>query len=616
MNKSNRTPLTDALLPRVRPMALEQRFMFDAAAASIATDPQHTLDAQHTDTSAADSLAKFAVAATVSVPVEVRAVEPALNNGRKEVAFIDTGVADYQTLVDGIRAGVEVVLLDAGQDGLAQMALWAQSHSGYDAIHVLSHGSDASIQLGQFQLSNANLNTSQVQSELLSLGQALTVTGDLLIYGCDVAQDSNGRAFVNALATVTARDVAASVDPTGKGGNWSLEYFTGNIDFITSYSLSLPSYQYSLAAFIENFAWSGLANGDYVRNSSQTPQYYDFTVSGVAYRLTTYINGDGVAVRWWSQYGDSNSSSLSVDSGATQNIINTGTIEKISIARVDGSAWILNSIWIDPATYSTSSTNMIASLSGSTVSTQTVSAGANPAVYSFNVTLDTLTISSADFEYFAIDKLIGNTTAATGPTVTDGKISISSSPSGSNTTYKIGDTVTASWNNTAIGDNQSGITGVTMDFSQFGGGTAVTASDSSGTWTASYTITAGSVDATTRNVSVTATSSSGSTTTADTSNLSVDNIAPTVTDARISISGGSGTSGAFKIGDTVTATWNNTGSGDNNTDTISSVTADFSQFGGGSAVTATNSSGSWSASHSAQLTMLATPQPEPIQATP
>lgn len=187
--------------------------------------------------------------------------------------------------------------------------------------------------------------------------------------------------------------------------------------------------------------------------------------------------------------------------------------------------------------------------------------------------------------------------AGQGPVVSDGFISITSTPSGAASTYKIGDTVTASWDSTAGGDNQSGITGVTMDFSQFGGGSAVTATNSSGIWTASYTITAGSVDATTRNVSVTATSSSGSTTTADTSNLSVDNIAPTVTDARISISGGSGTGGAFKIGDTVTATWNNTGSGDNNSDTISSVTADFSQFGGGSAVTATNSSGTWSATY-------------------
>jgi hypothetical protein len=160
MNKPNRHPFIDALLLQARPMALEQRFMFDAAAASESTDLQHALD-DTTEVAAEDkTLASFAVAPAVSMPVEVRAVDPLLNGGRKEAAFVDTGVADYQRLVDGIRAGVEVLLLDSGQNGLTQIALWAQSHSGYDAIHVLSHGSDASIQLGQFQLNASNLNTS------------------------------------------------------------------------------------------------------------------------------------------------------------------------------------------------------------------------------------------------------------------------------------------------------------------------------------------------------------------------------------------------------------------------------------------------------------------------
>ncbi len=54
---------------------------------------------------------------------------------------------------------------------------------------------------------------------------------------------------------------------------------------------------------------------------------------------------------------------------------------------------------------------------------------------------------------------------------------------------------------------------------------------------------------------------------------------------------------AFKIGDTVTATWDNTSSGDNNSDTISTVTVNFTAFGGGSAVSASNSSGTWTATY-------------------
>ncbi|OZG70831.1 hypothetical protein BTA51_23615 [Hahella sp. CCB-MM4] len=183
------------------------------------------------------------------------------------------------------------------------------------------------------------------------------------------------------------------------------------------------------------------------------------------------------------------------------------------------------------------------------------------------------------------------------PTITAGNISISGA-SGTGGAYIIGDTVTASWNDTGAGDNNGDITSVTVDFSQFGGGSTVAASNSSNTWTATYTLVSGSVDNTNRNVSVTATDTDGvSGTTADTTNATVDNIAPTISDSNLSITGSSGTSGTYIIGDTVTATWNDTSGGDNNTDTISGVTVDFSSFGGGASVAASNSSDTWTATY-------------------
>ncbi|MBU6953421.1 tandem-95 repeat protein [Hahella sp. HN01] len=182
------------------------------------------------------------------------------------------------------------------------------------------------------------------------------------------------------------------------------------------------------------------------------------------------------------------------------------------------------------------------------------------------------------------------------PTVTDAKISISGG-SGTSGAYKIGDTVTAIWDDTGSGDNNGDITGVNVNFSAFGGGSSVAASNSANTWTATYLITSGSIDGTNLNVSVTATDVDGlSKTTADTTGATVDNVAPSVTSGNISLSGGSGTSGAYKTGDIVTATWNNTSGGENNSDTISSVSVDFSAFGG-SSVAASNSSDTWTATY-------------------
>ncbi|MGY5798275.1 Ig-like domain-containing protein [Rheinheimera faecalis] len=123
---------------------------------------------------------------------------------------------------------------------------------------------------------------------------------------------------------------------------------------------------------------------------------------------------------------------------------------------------------------------------------------------------------------------VGSTTAVlvlNGPIVTDGNISISGA-SGTGGAYKIGDTVTATWNNTGAGDNNSGITGVTVDFSQFGGGAAVAATESSGSWTATYALVTGAVDGTGLNISVTAANAQGNTTRADTTNAVADTIVP------------------------------------------------------------------------------------------
>lgn len=184
------------------------------------------------------------------------------------------------------------------------------------------------------------------------------------------------------------------------------------------------------------------------------------------------------------------------------------------------------------------------------------------------------------------------------PTVTDAKITITSSPSGDNSTYVPGDTITVQWDSSATGDNNTDtLASVTVNFSAFGAVALVTASEAAGIYTASYEVLSGTIDATGLNVSVAATDNAGNkTTTADTTGLSLDNQAPTVTDGNISISGATGTGGAFKIGDTVTATWDSSAAGDNNSD-LTGVTVNFTGFGGGAAVAATNSSGTWTAKY-------------------
>uniref|UniRef100_A6VVW9 Autotransporter-associated beta strand repeat protein n=1 Tax=Marinomonas sp. (strain MWYL1) TaxID=400668 RepID=A6VVW9_MARMS len=241
--------------------ALEPRLLLDGAAVATAveviSDAQLHLDASQTDTqtdSQQDSGESIVVA-----PTELRAVDPAQNNGRKEVVFIEDNVADYQTLIDSIGAGVEVVLLDSTQDGLAQMALWAQSNSDYDAIHLISHGSEASVNLGALSLDSSAISSRS--ADLAQLGAALNEDGDLLLYGCDVAS-GEGQDFITALAQATQADVAASDDITGsadKGGDWVLESKYGNISDVSIFdSVALENF----GSTLEIITYAGLGGSD------------------------------------------------------------------------------------------------------------------------------------------------------------------------------------------------------------------------------------------------------------------------------------------------------------------------------------------------------------------
>src|SRR3569623_1856863 len=581
-NASGKLPLKKS---RSAILALEPRIVFDGAAG---VDVAHAVaDRPHVMTDPTP----------VPPPIQVRAADPAKDNGRKEAVFVDTSVGNYQTLIDGVRPGVEINLIDAGHSGLTELSEWAETHSCYDAIYILSHGSQGQVHLGTDTLTRTDLSSATVRLELSTIGHALSSDGDLLLYGCDVAVGSDGQRFIEELGAATGADVAASTEATGaadKGGNWILERQQGQIDTASPFDAqAVQSYSNLLATF----DFESGASGDGTKVAQQTIGSDTIVVTATDNNKAVQTGDNNL---WSGGYANESGIVLATGSGG----ISYET--KVTITVAGGKIFDLSSFTlIDIAG---ENRNLVVTTNKGS---QTIAAGYSSLSWAVSlsnsiyngITYAELTTSSgtpAPANNFAwgIDNIVLNNISAAGPTVTDAKISITSSGSGTGGAYKIGDTVTAQWNNSASGDNNAGITGVTADFSAFGGGSAVAATNSSGTWTASYTIVSGAIDGTNKNISITAIDNAGNTTTtADTTNATLDNVAPTVSDGNISISGASGNGGAFKVGDTGTATWNNTAGGDNNSDTISSGTVDFSQFGGGGAVAATNSSGTWTATY-------------------
>ena len=147
------------------------------------------------------------------------------------IVFIDAAIEDKESLIAGVAAGTEVVILNSNLDGVKQITYFLASHTGISHIHIVSHGAPGSLQLGSASLNLTNLDS--YTRELQQWGSALTNEGNILLYGCAVAAGERGADFVNQLSQLTGAVIAASISPTGnaeKGGNWELEYTTGNLN--------------------------------------------------------------------------------------------------------------------------------------------------------------------------------------------------------------------------------------------------------------------------------------------------------------------------------------------------------------------------------------------------
>jgi hypothetical protein len=142
------------------------------------------------------------------------------------LVFIDRGVSSPQFLADGIIAEATAFILDSAQDGIQQITEILQNYPDVESIHLVSHGSPGSIQLGNTHLSLGTLG--EYEQDLRRWN-----TQSLLIYGCNVAAGDAGTELIEKLHQLTGANVAGSRTKTGNaelGGDWNLEVQTNTHD--------------------------------------------------------------------------------------------------------------------------------------------------------------------------------------------------------------------------------------------------------------------------------------------------------------------------------------------------------------------------------------------------
>ena len=276
--------------------ALEQRILFDGAAVATAVDvlDESSFSSNNNTQTTTNSNDVTQNNAENSVH-EAQAVQ-GFERPRREVAFVDVTVSDYQTLVDGVGEGVEVYLVSSLDDINSIL----KSETNIDAIHILSHGNVGEISVGNDVLNQNTLNS--FDAVLQTIKNSLSEDGDILLYGCNVASDGSGQEFINSIVSITQADVAASNDVTGNSnvnGDWDLEIQKGSIETST--------------IVVENYS-SRLADVTYTENDSATLVANNVTISS-----GTNFSGGYVE---FSLSGSTSTETLSLVKASTASIVN------------------------------------------------------------------------------------------------------------------------------------------------------------------------------------------------------------------------------------------------------------------------------------------------------
>jgi glucose/arabinose dehydrogenase len=258
------------------------------------------------------------------------------------IAFVDSQVADTTTLMMALNTDVKVIL-DPTRDGIAQITETLSHYKDLTGIEIISHGNDARLQLGDSFLGATSLQ--HYAPQLQQWATSFVTGADILLYGCDVAQDDLGKSFVQQISNLTGTDVAASTDLTGNaklGGNWTLEYTTGSIETANPLTDSLiNSYQGVLATLF----------------TTQTPAQTNFTDgTGVDWeygmKFTSTQSGQITAIRYYKSPSETGSHIGRIWSSTGQQLAN------VTFANETASGWQQQALTI-PVTIAANTTYVV-----------------------------------------------------------------------------------------------------------------------------------------------------------------------------------------------------------------------------------------------------------------
>ena len=104
----------------------------------------------------------------------------------REILFVDPSVSDIDTILNGLRQGVEAIVLDPATPAVRQIAAALAGRYGLSAVHIIAHGAPGRV---NFSSGDWSVTTLEDEAEnLAAIGRALAVDGELRLWSCDAAR--------------------------------------------------------------------------------------------------------------------------------------------------------------------------------------------------------------------------------------------------------------------------------------------------------------------------------------------------------------------------------------------------------------------------------------------
>ena len=151
----------------------------------------------------------------------------------RPLIVVDSDVDDWQGMVSQVADRERIFVLERNGKPFAQILnhLKQNGTQAYDSLHIISHARSGSLDLAGTSINQENIEG--YGENISDLADYFVDSADLMFYGCDLAESSEGKALLNTFSEMTGFDVAGSTDKTGdskQGGDWDFEYTTGAIE--------------------------------------------------------------------------------------------------------------------------------------------------------------------------------------------------------------------------------------------------------------------------------------------------------------------------------------------------------------------------------------------------